>query len=175
MIHFLLLTVAYVVFLKARRVITAQSPLELREVAKLQPTPASLAWAVDSYLTFSDRWRTSKRNDALWAMVYLFLEQQAVNPPIYGEPHFLPIVWVLLRSAIVLSACMSNSHSSVNLMSCHLWKELRLAACVFTLWGSVLWMSWRRKQGWKRPQISTGPSLLLDKTAVGVLSASFGC
>lgn len=49
------------------------------------------------------------------------------------EPHFLPIVWALLRSAVVLSARMLNSHSSANLMSCHLWKELRLAGCVCIL------------------------------------------
>lgn len=44
------------------------------------------------------------------------------------KPHFLPIVQVLLKSAVLLSAWMSNSHSSVNLMSCCLWKELRLCA-----------------------------------------------
>lgn len=47
------------------------------------------------------------------------------------KPHFLPIVQVLLKSAVLLSAWMSNSHSSVNLMSCHVRKELRWCTKVY--------------------------------------------
>lgn len=46
------------------------------------------------------------------------------------KPHFLPIVQVLLKSAFLLSAWMSNSCSSDNLMSCCRWKELRWGACL---------------------------------------------
>lgn len=71
-------------------------------------------------------------------MVYLFLEQQAVNSPIYGSHISCLLFKVLLKSAVLLSAWMSNSHSSVNLMSCRLWKELRLCVCILRDCGNEL-------------------------------------
>lgn len=70
-----------------------------------------------SYLTWSDRWQTFKRNNNLWVIVCLFLILWVVNSPLYGSHIFTPIVHLSLKVAILLSSWMSNSHSSVNLMS----------------------------------------------------------
>lgn len=78
-----------------------------------------------SYLTWSDRWRTFKGNNTLWLIVYLFLILWAVNSPIYGSHIFTPIVHLSLKGAILLSSWMSNSHSSVNLLSGCWENELR--------------------------------------------------
>lgn len=91
--------------------------------SKVRRSP-NLTQALAGYLTYSDRWQPSKGNKALWVIVYLFLIRQAVNSPIYGSYIFPPIVQLSLKSAILLLTWMSNSHSSVKLMSCCWWNEL---------------------------------------------------
>lgn len=157
-------------------VITAESPFKAIRSCKATTYPRQPRKS--SWQLFNLSWQVTYFKDK-WCFVGdgLFISRTASCKFTHlWKPHFLPIVQVLLKSAVLLSAWMSNSHSSVNLMSCHVWKELRWCTSVFAFWGSMCWMSWRRREGGKRPQISDGPLLLPDKTASMLpLPAFFGC